>query len=1006
MTKFYSCAVLIFSLFIYKQALCQADTSGVIITDVTCNGGNNGSILYNITGGPGPIKYTWSNGVTGYATGNCTYAVTVNNPGAALTRFQIDVNVTLAAGMTANFSNIVFMDSAGNLFPFWLTDFPTAATASFWVRVPNIPPGTSVFYLSFCGNATTSASNPNTTFEFFDNFDGGSIAAYTDTCVNIDVGGESCTAAASNAQSFSPPYSAYLTGAASCFTPPYDGAGSSISRTITPVINDSLVIDYEDMVAVTLYGFCSGGTGTTNTVFDDDNNLGNGQSIGIGGSCATNTSGWRAETSLPFSVTTGTTTIKLQTLGGDCDNSQGWFDDVRIRKYRYNPPADTLLVTPQLSLDSLAAGTYTLTLTDITGNTVTRTIVVTQPAALQLIADSSNNTCTGSGNGIAWAVVSDGISPYSLLWSNTQTTDTVSSLFPGTYTVTATDHNGCTASAATHIVAVTPLQATAGGNNINCFATATGEAWVQASDGQVPYQYSWTNSAVTDTITGLTGGTYNVTVTDAGGCTAGATVTITQPASAFTTSCITSPITCFGYSNGMAWANSSGGTAPYHYLWNNGQSTDTLSNLSAGTYILTATDNAGCAETVTTIIPAPNPQLTISFDSVNELCNAGNNGSASAIVIGGTTPYSFHWSNNQSSASVTLLTAAAYNLTVTDSLGCTISGSVNITQPQPLNVTVIIHSPLCAGLSTGSADATASGGTAPYIYSWSTGSNSDSVSNLAPGPCSITVTDNNQCQKISQINVASDELITIAQQQITPTCADSAKGAVAITVSGGTLPYVYQWSNSATTQNISGLSAGNVSVIVTDNIGCSASFSANVPAENFTAGISASPDSVISAGGEVTLNVIGTGAASAEWQPFVTFNDNNGLSVTAGPEATTVYNVTATSGSGCLAYASIKITVNPKPQWLVPTGFSPNGDGVNDYFHIVLRGPVQFISLAVFNRWGQKIYESNDADPGWDGTFQERPEPVGVYIYQLQIRNMLNGANTIVTESGNVTLIR
>ena len=336
MHKLYPSLLFIFLFGICQPVLSQVDTSAVTITNVSCNGGNNGSILYNIGGGPGPVKYSWSNGVTGYATGSCTYAVTVNNPGAALTQFQISVNVTLAAGMHADFSNIVFMDSVGNLFPFWLTDFPTSTTANFWVRVPNIPAGVSVFYLSFCGGATTSASNPITTFEFFDNFVAGSVAAYTGTCINIDQPGESCAYAADNTQSFSPGYSLELSANGSCFSAPYDGAGSNVSRTV-PVPNDSLVIDYEDKVAVTLYGFCSGGTSSTNTVFADNNNLGNGQGIGQGGSCATNTTPWRAETSLPFSVTTGTTTIALQTTGGDCDNPQGWFDDVRIRKYRANP---------------------------------------------------------------------------------------------------------------------------------------------------------------------------------------------------------------------------------------------------------------------------------------------------------------------------------------------------------------------------------------------------------------------------------------------------------------------------------------------------------------------------------------------------------------------------------------------------------------------------------------------------------------------------------------------
>ncbi len=1005
MTKVYTYAIFILFLLCNLSAKCQVDTSGVIITNVSCNGGNNGSVLYTIGGGPGPVKYSWSNGVTGYATGSCTYAVTVNNPGSTLTQFQIPVNVTIAAGMHADFSNIVFMDSVGNLFPFWLTDFPTATNATFWVRVPNIPAGASVFYLSFCGAATTSASNPNTTFEFFDNFDGGNVGTYTGSCFNIDQAGESCNYAADNTQSFSPGYSLSLSAASSCFSAPFDGAGSTVSKNV-PMVNDSLVIDYEDQLAVTLYGFCSGGTGTSNAVLADNNNLGGGPGASQGGSCVTNIRPWRAETSLPFAVTVGNTTIGFQVYGGDCDNSQGWFDDVRVRKYRANPPTDTLLVTPQLSLNNLTAGTYTLTLTDITGATVTRTIVITEPTALQVVADSSNNPCAGSGNGLAWAVVNNGTPPYSLLWSINQTTDTITGLIPGTYSVVATDNNGCTASANTHIALITPLQATVHDDSVNCYGASTGLAWVVVTGGEAPYQYQWTNGATNDSVTGLAAGPYGVMITDVDGCTATTAVNITQPSSAFTTTLTTSPVTCFGLTNGKVWANSAGGTTPYHFIWNTGPLTDTLTNLAAGVYTVTAVDNAGCADTVSAIISPPNTQLTIVIDSVNELCNGGNSGSASVTTSGGTIPYNFHWSNNANTPSISSLTAGAYNILVTDSFGCTVTGSVSIRQPQPLTIAITSHSPLCAGSSNGDATAVASGGTSPYSYSWSTGANTATVTALTSGAYTVTVKDNNLCSQTSQISIAPSEQIMVAQQQVTASCADSTNGAINITPSGGSTPYGYLWSNGATSQNLNRVGAGSFSLVVTDSLGCSATFTGNVPVENFSVSISAIPDSVILSGDEVTLNVNGAGAASAIWQPLVTFNDINGLSVTDGPVATTVYHVSATSVNGCDASASLKIVVHPKPQWLIPTGFSPNGDGVNDYFHIVLRGPVDFVSMSIFNRWGEKIFETTSQDPGWDGTFQERPQPVGVYVYQLQLRNKLNGANTAVSESGNVTLIR
>ena len=986
------------------NAQCQVDTAEVIVANVSCNGGHNGSILYNITGGPGPVKYSWSNGVTGYATGSCTYAVSLNNPGAALSQFQVQVNVNLATGMNANFSNIAFLDSAGNLFPFWLTDYPTASAASFWVRVPNIPPGHSVFYLSFCGTSTTSQSNPNTTFEFFENFDGGSLAAYTSTCLAIDNTGESCSSGLSTAQFFSPGYSLDLKAASSCFSAPFDGAGSQVSRTV-PMVNDSLVIDFEDKAAVTLYGFCSGGTSTTNAVLADNVNLNGGQGAGQGGSCATNTSAWRSETSLPFAVTTGTTKIGIQTTGGDCDNSEGWFDDVRVRKYRAHPPVDTLLITPQLALDSLTAGTYTLTLTDINGNSVTRTIIITQPSPIALIVDSNNNACQGAGNGVAWATVSNGSAPYQLLWSNSQTTDTIRNLAAGTYTLTVTDNNGCSISDSTHILQFPVLQGQAFNDSVSCFGAATGTAWVVITGGLSPYAYIWSNTGTTDTISNLTAGTYSVIVQDANSCTVSSSVTVNQPASALSVTSSSSPITCFGYTNGKARVTATGGTSPYFYTWSNTTTTDSISNLGAGTYTVTVADNAGCTATASsTISPAPS-QLTLSFDSTNVLCFGSSTGSATAVISGGTTPYTLLWSNQSNAVALNNLPAGAYSLAVTDSFGCSVAGSVNITQPQKLIVTTSAHSPLCAGDNSGTIATVVTGGVSPYSYSWSNNANTDSISGLAAGTYAVTVTDSHLCTATKQTSIAPTVLIAITQQQITPACVDSSIGAISIQVSGGNSPYTYLWSNGSTVQDLTGLGTGPESVTVTDGSGCTATFTATVPLANFSVGITAQPDSVILYGDNVTLTVTGNNLASAIWQPGSSLIDAVGLSVTASPLTNTIYNVTATSTDGCKASSSIKIVVNQKAQWLIPTGFSPNGDGVNDYFHVILRGPVQLIALSVFDRWGEKIFESN-SEPGWDGTFKGMAQPIGVYTYTVQVKNLQNGDNSITTESGNVTLIR
>lgn len=368
-------------------------------------------------------------------------------------------------------------------------------------------------------------------------------------------------------------------------------------------------------------------------------------------------------------------------------------------------------------------------------------------------------------------------------------------------------------------------------------------------------------------------------------------------------------------------------------------------------------------------------------------------------------PYKFNWNNGATTDSVISLPAGQYSVTVTDSFGCSVQGHVSITQPQALSLMATAHSPLCASSNSGSAAAIASGGAQPYSYLWSSGGTTDSVSGLAPGQVKVTVTDSHNCNKDTTLALVPAESINIDQQQITPSCTGAANGTLSISVAGGTTPYMYRWSNGASTQNITGIAAGSITVTVTDAVPCSATFSDYIPVENFSASVTAQPGSSIFTGDEVTLNVTGPGLASASWSPAVTYLNASGTSVSTGPAATTVYHILCTSDNGCEDSLSIKITVQQKPQWLIPTGFSPNGDGVNDVFHVILKGAVELVSLEVFNRWGEKVFETADFTIGWDGTYKGLPQPMGVYIYEVIVRDVLNG-NTLISEKGNVTLVR
>jgi hypothetical protein len=288
----------------------------------------------------------------------------------------------------------------------------------------------------------------------------------------------------------------------------------------------------------------------------------------------------------------------------------------------------------------LAAGTYTVTITDATGATGTVSATVTQPQAISAGTSQTNIACFGDNTGAASVfTVSGGTSPYTYRWSTGATTQGITGLAAGNYSVTITDANGCARTYNLPIaqpaaaLAVTPASQT----NIACFGGATGSASVNAATGgTVPYTYNWTpgnpNGDGTRTVTGLTAGTYSVTVTDANGCTASTSFTITQPGSALAATTSQTNVTTNGGNNGSATITVSGGTPSYTYSWSpNVSTTATASNLSAGTYSVTVTDANGC--TIARSFTITQPSFTATAQNVTVQLEANGNATLNASSV-------------------------------------------------------------------------------------------------------------------------------------------------------------------------------------------------------------------------------------------------------------------------------------------------------------------------------------------------------------------------------------
>ena len=276
-----------------------------------------------------------------------------------------------------------------------------------------------------------------------------------------------------------------------------------------------------------------------------------------------------------------------------------------------------------------------------------------------------------------------------------------------------------------------------------CNGDATGSVSVSSSGGTTPYAYNWSlGGSTSSNLSGLSAGSYSVTTTDARGCTTITTVAVTEPT---TVSGITSttPATC-GSPNGSASISASGGTSPYSYQWNPGGATGiTLSGVGAGAYTVVITDAHGCTvSTVAAISNLGGPSVSVT-GTHNVLCEGGNDGDATIQVTGGQPPFSYQWNPSVCTGTFASgLQAGSYSVVVEDANNCLSSTVVNISEPNPLQISLTPTHPSCQGSNNGSILSAAGGGILPYSYSWTNGAGSSSNPlNLTAGTYSVTITD-------------------------------------------------------------------------------------------------------------------------------------------------------------------------------------------------------------------------------------------------------------------------
>lgn len=645
----------------------------------------------------------------------------------------------------------------------------------------------------------------------------------------------------------------------------------------------------------------NGGTSPYTYLWSDNQTTANAANLSAGNYSVTITDA-NACTSVE-SITLTEPNVLSSTLATQIDVSCNGFSDgsAKVTMSGGTTPY-TYLWSDNQTADSainLSAGNYSVTITDANGCTESANVTISEPAILTTSTQLINHlSCYQANDGAAYATANGGTTPYTYNWSNNTANDSISSIAAGTYVVTVTDAQNCTATDTIQITEPDSLQSSITDTVfVSCNGGNDGSAEVTALGGTTPYTYTWSDNQTTQTASNLSQGTYQVTVNDANGCTTISTVTITEPPLLTASISATTNVSCNGLSNGRAVVTANGGTLPYTYLWNDNQQLDTASNLSAGSYSVTVTDNKGCTATANIIINEP-AQLTVSNASSTDVsCNGGNDGQATVNISGGTTPYSYLWSDNQTTATANNLTEGTYTVTVTDDLGCSIIDTIIINEPPALSSTISSTSNIsCNGAADGSVTVSATGGTQPYTYNWNNNATTANIQNLNPGTYVVTITDANSCTKLDSVSISQPNALTSSISNSTNvSCFGLADGTAAVTISGGTTPYTYFWSNNATANNIQNLSAGTYRVTVTDNNNCRLTDSVTITQPNqLTSTLNGQDISCFGrSDGTISASVNGgTAPYSYDWS-------TNSSNSTIGNLAEGTYTVTITDINGC-----------------------------------------------------------------------------------------------------------
>ena len=683
--------------------------------------------------------------------------------------------------------------------------------------------------------------------------------------------------------------------------------------------------------------------------------------------------------------------------------------------------------------------TYSVTGQDVNGCTTTVSSTVTVNNNPVVDAGNQDTICSGtSANLLATGATNYVWNADPSLSSTSISNPTVNPSSTTTYFVTGTDQNGCTGSDQVTIVVATPFTISTSFTDATCNNSCNGTASVvtaPANSGFTPYTIVWSNATVGSNANGLCTGNYSVFVSDIAGCVQTAVVTVSQPSAFTLTVTNVTDVTCNGGNNGSATISTSGGTGtPSVVSWTpSGPTGFNPSSLTAGTYTLVAQDANQCQATTTVNIVQP-LAVAITNPVAQNIC-LSQNATLGTVASGGNGVYFYTWTDGTNTFStnpitVSPTTTTSYSLVVIDGNGCisTTQPVTTVTVASALLINPIANAEICFNDET-TLNASGSGGDGNYQFIWSpnigiTPLNANSSSAEA-GPNStltytVTMTDGCNSPSVNTtVTVTVNQLPIISVTPPTTSGCEPFSTSFSATSNSGISSCSWNLGNGQITSNCNPSmtypNAGTYNVVatITDDNGCVNTGNANVfvfanPVAEFYA--TPQPTTVLDPDVQFVNFSAGSGLSSSSYQwNFGDAGSPTNLSNAESPmhifenAGTYIVTLTATTIYGCIDTVSHVVVIEDDFALYIPNAFTPNNDRTNDIFRADGIGISEF-EMTIYNRWGNKVFSSEDINEGWDGKGNSgEPVQQDVYVYKIIVTNFKKDKKQY---TGQVSLIR